>query len=210
MLDRAWRGLANFSSLSPLPMQTNTSLRIFKLFALVPLAIAVAAALVTQSAFAHSFVLTENSSTSLTATYDGSTSGVTVVNNGPDFWTVTLPNFVTFGNGLSQTQWVEPDNSSLQNAVTSASSGPGLPTNFDFRSDIPFFVGFPTPLPNGSTVQDFGFDTSDQASVSVTFTDNAATAEHPAVPDTGSTLGLLLVSSIALVGARRRVAVRTS
>jgi len=46
------------------------------------LAVGITAALVSQPVFAgvieHQLVLTENSSTSLTATYDGSTSGVTV------------------------------------------------------------------------------------------------------------------------------------
>ena len=182
------------------PMKTNTSLRIFKISALVPLAIAVAAPLVTQSAVAHSLVLIEVSSTTLTATYDG--SALVPVNNGPDNWTLTLANSITFGRGLDQTQWVEPDNSSLWNAVTSATSGPGMPTTFDFRSDIPPFIGF-TARPDGSTVQDFGFDASDQASVSITFTDNAATAEHPAVPDTGSSLGLLFLSVIGLFGLNR-------
>jgi hypothetical protein len=186
-------------------MQTNTSLRIFKLFALAPLASAVAAALVTPSAVAHSLVLTEVSSTVLTATYDA--SPLTVGNNGPDDWIVTAPEITFQGSGLIQTQWIEPENSSLLNALTHI--GPNIgPGNFEFQSDI-VIRGF-TGQPNGSTVNDVGTDNRDFASVSMTFTDNAATAEHPAVPDTGSTLGLFLVSSIALVGARKLVAVRTS
>src|SRR5437588_2461701 len=100
MLDRAWRGLPNFSSIKPLPMQTNTSLKTFKLSPLVPLAIAIVALLVTQSAPAHSLALTEVSSTTLTATYDGST--LTVTPNGSDDWIVTAAIITFHSPGLEQ------------------------------------------------------------------------------------------------------------
>jgi hypothetical protein len=180
-------------------MKTNPSLKIFKLSSLIALGIVSAAALVTQPVLAavlvnNSIVLTENSSTSLTATYKGSTSGVTVTFNSLDHWTVTFPASVSFFSGpFSSTRWWQepepsPDpNFTLANfvflgghTVTVASEqrtnlGPGLPNNTASPS-----VGVDGIVP-----------------ISMTFND------HSDVPDTGATLGLLFVSVIALLGLNR-------
>src|SRR5205809_6902647 len=96
------------------PMKTNPSFRIFKPSTLVSLAIAIAAALVTQPVRAtaiQTLVITEFSSTSLTATLNGTTS-LTVSNTAADQWLIDLV-------GIAGTQqfWAEPDASGLNNLV---------------------------------------------------------------------------------------------
>src|SRR5438034_4961080 len=74
------------------PMKTNPSFRIFKFSTLVSLAIAIAAALVTQPVRAtaiQTLVITENSSDSLTALLNGTTS-LTVTFDFADQWTIAL------------------------------------------------------------------------------------------------------------------------
>jgi len=160
------------------------------------LAIAITAALLTGPVLAqpapHQLVVTENSSTStgLTATYDGSALAVTFI--GPDQWTVTVPSTVFFIPG-GAFKWVEPENSGLGNSVVLGS--PGIP-RFSVTSDIT--TNFP-PVADESTVN-IGTDSSNGAPISMTFDDDAATAE---VPDTGSTFGLLFLALIALLGASR-------
>src|SRR5947209_4418749 len=89
------------------PASTNCCpMKIFKPSTLVFLAIAIAAALVTQPVRAvpivNNIVITESSSTSLSATYNGLTTGVTVSFLGTDTWAVTFPSTVNFSqNGES-------------------------------------------------------------------------------------------------------------
>src|ERR1039457_3992777 len=89
---------------------------------LLPALMIAIAALVTQpvraiaAAAVNKIVITENSSTSLSATYDGLTTGVTVT-GGTDAWNVTFPSTVTFSL-LGGVNWLEPENSSLGNEVT--------------------------------------------------------------------------------------------
>ena len=178
-------------------MKTNPSFRIFKPSTLVSLAIAIAAALVTQPMRAvpivNNIVITENSSTSLSATYNGLTTGVTVAFDGTDVWTVTFPSTVTFSL-LGGVNWLEPENSSLGNEVTFFRAGNGL----GVVSDTSLFGS--TTTGNGSTIANVGTDSSNGGSISVTFIDNGDVA---AAPDTGSTLGLLSLSVVALLGATR-------
>ena len=184
-------------------MKTNPSFKIFKFSTLVPLGIIIAAALSTRSVYAdaivNDIVFTENSSTSLTATYNGSTSGVMVDFLGHtlvgDAWKVTFPSAVSF-NGIDigvKAFWAEPEpeNSSQVNA---GFFHPSSNVAFIFSDHPP--VDDPT-VPNGTTVTDIGTDTSNGRSISVTFNDNGD------VPDTGATLGLLFVSVIALFGLNR-------
>jgi len=142
--------------------------------------------------------ITENSSTSLIVTYNGSTSGVTVNFLGHtrvgDAWKVTFPSTVSFtsvDNTGVAAFWVEPENSSQLNA---GFFHPSSNVAFIF-SEHPAVTN-PT-VPNGTTVTDIGTDTSNGGSISVTFNDKSD------VPDTGSTLGLLFVSAIALFGLNR-------
>jgi hypothetical protein len=87
--------------------------RTFKLPSPVRLALAIAVVLVMQLAFAqvptHNIVLTENSSTNLTATYDGSTTGVTVTFQAPNQWVVTFPATVNLGSTGRNVDWIEPE-----------------------------------------------------------------------------------------------------
>jgi hypothetical protein len=163
------------------------------------LAIAITATLLTGPVLAqtapHQLVVTENSSTStgLTATYDGSAIAVTFI--GPDHWTVTVPSTVFFipGGGFN---WVEPGNSGLGNAVILGS--PGNP-RFSVTSDTTTNFGL---VADESTVN-VGTDTSNGGSISMTFDDDAATAE--AVPDTGTTGSLLGLSLMGLAFFRRKL-----
>jgi hypothetical protein len=183
-------------------MKTNPSLRIIRLATLAPLAVAIAAVLLTQPVSAvpvtHSIVITENSSTSLTATYDGSTSGVTVhFDSGAfSFWDITFPSSVRLAFGALGAQWLEPENSSLGNVVVSGLNNTLSPVASDFSgSTYPAF-------PDESTVNNFGTDNSDGGSISVTFDDDVAKGEAT-VPETGSSFGLLLLGLSALFGANR-------
>src|SRR5215831_18567446 len=118
-----------------------------KIVLLLP--IAITAALVTQPTYAsviHQIVLTENSSTSLTATYDGSTIGVTVIFNSSDNWTVNFPTTVSFGSTGLNVDWIEPENSRLGNAV---SFFPEVSSVLGVSSDV---VTDFSPVANGSTV----------------------------------------------------------
>ena len=180
-------------------MKTNPSFRIFKPSTLVPLAIAIAAALVTQPMRAtavNNIVITENSSTSLSATYDGSTTGVTVTFLGPDIWNVTFPSTVTFSQ-FGGVNWTEPENSSLGNEVSFI--GNINPRNkLGVLSD--FTLAGSVTTGNGTTINNVGTDSANGGSISVTLNDNGDVAT---VPETGSTFGLLSLSVIALLGATR-------
>jgi hypothetical protein len=173
--------------------------RTFKLPSPVRLALAIAVVLVMQLAFAqvptHNIVLTENSSTNLTATYDGSTTGVTVTFQAPNQWVVTFPATVNLGSTGRNVDWIEPDISSLANAV---SFFPEVSSVLGVSSDAAISPSF-SPTPNGSTVNNVGFD-SRGGSISATFHDNGDTR---AVPETGSTLGLLFLALIGVLGANR-------
>jgi len=148
------------------------------------LAIAIAAALVTQPMRASvlDLVITENSPTSLTATLDGTPLSVT--NNGADAWFIAL-------GGFSGTQtWLEPDGVG-DNVVLGEPGALRISVRSD-QSTVAF-------LGDGQTdTSDFGLN---GFPISVTFFDKGdvvATA-----PDTGSTLGLLVLALTALLGTSR-------
>ena len=164
-----------------------------KTCALTLLAAAIAL-LVLQSASAapiHSLVLTENSSTSLTATYDGSAVGVTVIYISGDHWGVTVGFPVSFS---ANPQWTEPEDPSAFNVITLFA----IPNQFIVNSD--FFSNGTVPLANRATFSNFGTDTRDGAPISITFNDRGDVAS---VADAGSTSLLLLVSLAVLLGAAR-------
>jgi VPDSG-CTERM motif len=173
-------------------IMSNSTLKI-----LPALILAIIAALVTQPVFGsveHQLIITENSSSSLSVTFDGSTSGITVTDVRPDGWLVALPFVIT---SEPRDQWVEPENSNQINIVE------------EFPVDSIFLNVFSdelntTPFPvygNGSSVP-FGTDPSDGIAISATFNDNAATAE---VPDTGTTGSLFGLSLMGLVFLRRKL-----
>jgi hypothetical protein len=170
-----------------------------KITTLAPLAVAITA--MAQSAFAqiapHQLLFTETSFKNLTVTYDGSKTGVDVNFISGDHWGVTIGYAVTFSGSP---QWTEPEDPSFVNLLTTFGNNQII-VNSDF-----FPRGSPT-LADGSTFSNFGIDTRDGASVSVTFRDRGDVA---AVPDTGSTVGLLSLALTALVGASRFRSLRSA
>jgi hypothetical protein len=172
---------------------------------LLALAIAITAAVVTQpaSAITHQLVITENSSTSLSATIDGNSLEVEghIESLGPNKWLIE-DDFVMFNVPIQSFSWVELENSSLGNAVSFGEDEFGFPViNAAFIvSDVS--TNF-TPKANGATVNNVGlYEVSIFLSepLSATFIDNSDVA---AAPDAGSTFGLLFLSLIALLGASR-------
>ena len=169
------------------PMKTNPSFRIFKFSTLVSLAIAIAATLVTQPMRAtaiQTLDITENSSTSLTAILNGTTS-LTVTPNGADLWFVALVGF------SGQQGWLEPGDATSDNFVQGQS-------DFNRISIISDGIAALGELADGTAdTTDF---TLNGNPISVTFFDKGDVAT---APDTGSTLGLLSLSVVALLGATR-------
>jgi VPDSG-CTERM motif len=159
---------------------------------------AIIAALLTQPLRANPIfdplVLTENSSASLTATYNGSPiSAADITNTGPDSWTVNLPNTVSFTGAI--VAWNESANT--ENRVFFAVEGDAhnvLSVNSDVAGN--------GSLNNGDTYVNAGTDSSNGGFINVTFNDNGDTA---AVPDTGTTASLLGLSLTGLVFFRRKV-----
>lgn len=165
----------------------------FKIPALAPLAAAIALLALQPAVRAssiHNLVITENSSTNLAATYDGSAVGVSVINISGDHWGVTVGFAVTFSG---TPQWTEPEDASFVNVLTTSGNN-----QFIVNSD--FFPNSTTPLANGATLANFGTDTRDGVPISVTFNDHGDVAK---VPDAGSTRALLTLSLVALFGAAR-------
>ena len=157
----------------------------FKPSTLIPLAIAIAAALVTQPVRAtaiQTLVITEFSSTSLTATLNGTTSlGVT---GSADLWLIALAGVT------GQQNWFEPGAAS-DNFVQGQS-------DFNRISIISDGIAALGELADGTAdTTDF---TLNGNPISVTFFDKGDVAT---APDTGSTLGLLSLSVVALLGATR-------
>ena len=83
-------------------------------------------------------------------------------------------------------------------SLTRGNSGNG-PSLQIFSDNV---IGAGPVVVNGTTVDNVGFDGNNGLPINMTFFDNAATAEG-AVPDTGSTVGLLTLSLAALLGATR-------
>jgi|SRR4051812_5284884 hypothetical protein len=136
----------------------------------------------------HQLSITENSSTSLTATYDGSPLTVTVFGF-PEAWTISLP--PSFVPSTFLQQWSEPENSTLVNSVNFGSSLFFVLIKSDRQFTDTFALNG-----DGATVP---VGTDRGATVFATFNDNAAGSE--AAPDTGATIGLLFLALIALFGA---------
>jgi VPDSG-CTERM motif len=162
------------------------------------LMVVITAAWVTQPVFGdgsgfHDFVITENSSASLTATYDGSPLTVLQVPGFPDEWTFALPTGFLSTVGLQQ--WTEPENSNLVNAV---SFGTAMTRAGSVQSDFSLNTQFPINADGASVLvgTDGGVD------VFASFTDNGDTAT---VPDTGTTFSLLGLSLMGLGFLRRKI-----
>ena len=164
---------------------SNSNLKI-----LPALMVVIAAALVTQPMRAgviDSLIITELSSTSLTATLNG--NPLTVTLNFADDWTIALPGV----SGTSQ-QWAEPepDAAGLGNIVQSFLSPNQLSVISDFG---PAFL----PLPDGTP--DTTRFTLNGNPLSVTFFDKGDVAT---APDTGTTASLFGLSLMGLAFLRRK------
>jgi hypothetical protein len=153
------------------------------------LAITIAAALVTQPMRANviqTLVITENSSTSLTALFNGTTS-LSVTNNGADLWLVDLAGV---GGGPLQL-WAEPE-AFFTNFVDLF--GPGqLRVTSEFLTSAP-------GLPDGT--QDTTTFTLNGNPLYVTFFDKGDVAT---APDTGTTASLFGLSLTGLAFLRRKL-----
>jgi hypothetical protein len=197
-------------------MKTNLSVRMFKLSALLALAIVLA-----QPVFAtpmlNQLVITENSPTDLSATYNGVPLTVTPLFPGvADAWFFSPPSgvIVDFRNippleTVHLLGFVEPDDPALANLVFVDDDG-----RVHVSSDVPF-----APLLNdfgdsfklvsdGTIVGPLGFDRNNRIPVELTLHDNAGSSES--VPDNSSTFTLLGAASTALFCARQRAAVRAT
>ena len=164
------------------------------------LMVAITAALVTQPVRAiviNSIVITENSSTSLTVTYNGSTSGITITFIESEEWVVFLPFAITGGTAAN---WTEPEDSSLFNYAEFIG---GSRNRLIVHSDAALF-GFPHEFPLGAngTPVDFGINLSDNVAVQAVFNDNGDVAK---TPDTGTTLSLFGLSLMGLTFLRRKL-----
>ena len=175
------------------PASTNCCpMKIFKPSTLVSLGIAIAAALVTQPVRAtaiQTLVITEFSSTSLTATLNGTTS-LSVTPGLADHWTIALGG-VSGGFPEADQFWTEP----AAGFVNSVSFINPVPGRLFVDSDI--FHG-QSGLADGTP--DTTTFTLNGNPLTVTFFDKGDVAT---TPDTGSTLGLLSLSVVALLGATR-------
>jgi VPDSG-CTERM motif len=156
------------------------------------LAIAITAAWLTQPAYgvpSDQIVFTENSSTSLSATFNRSTTGVTVFNTGPNFWEVSFTGVAATG----VVSWFEPENASLSNFVGGSGSN-----TLDIGSENSVF----SPVnANGSNVS-FGTNAADGHALFVTFNDNG---DVVAAPDSGTTFSLFGFSLMGLAFLRRKL-----
>ena len=164
------------------------------------LMVAITAALVTQPVRAiviNSIVITENSSTSLTVTYNGSTSGITITFIEGEEWVVFLPFAITGGTAAN---WTEPEDSSLFNYAEFIG---GSRNRLIVHSDATLF-GFPHQFPLGAngTPVDFGINLSDNVAVQAVFNDNGDVAK---TPETGTTLSLFGLSLMGLTFLRRKL-----
>ena len=161
---------------------------------LTALVIAITAALVTQPVRAgaiDTLVITENSSTSLTATLNNNPLSVTF--NSADNWT-----FALVGISVKQQFWTEPDAAGEVNFVRGQDpSDSGTGTVINVLSDAATnFVGLADGTPETTIF------TLNGGLLSVTFFDLAAASE---APDTGTTFSLFGLSLMGLAFLRRKL-----
>ena len=155
-----------------------------------------------------SLTLTEQSPTQLDLMYtgpDSQTPGLFMVTNtGPDTWTITVRldlapiSFIDFSNG-----WIEPENAQFVNEVMHSTD---VNSNQLFvHSDLSILLN--TQVSPDNTAFLVGQDSG--VPIFLTFHDVAASAEaSQGVPDGGTTLSLLGLSAVALLGLVRITRVR--
>ena len=154
------------------------------------LMVAIVAALVTQPARAgaiNTLLITENSSTSLTAILNGTTS-LNVVNTSSDHWTINGLTGIA-GAGL----WMEPGPPGFGNLVSASANSPG---SLFVISDNQQVGGIPDNVPDTTSF------TLGGAALSVTFHDLGDVAT---IPETGTTVSLFGLSLTGLAFLRRKL-----
>jgi MYXO-CTERM domain-containing protein len=154
----------------------------------------------------YTITLTELSSTSLTATYDGPGATFSVpLNTGTDTWTVsyTPTLYSTFTLTPFVIDWTEPENPSEFNEVTHGIDFGNI-NNLYVASDeslAEYFGDFSTMHPDNTRVL---VGTDNGLQVFLTFHDLASASETgTGVPESGSSLWLLALSAAGLAGLRR-------
>src|SRR5438045_2522836 len=138
------------------------------------LMVAITAASATQPVFGgaiHLISITENSPTSLAATYDGSPLTVNFDPGFPDQCLIVLPQ--TFTLGVDAEQWIEPENSGLVNLLAFNPSVRGIPPSIAVISDTSLNNQIPVNA-DGATIQ---VGTDGGIAVFAHFTDEAAGSE---------------------------------
>jgi hypothetical protein len=158
--------------------------------------VAIMAALVTQpvrAAAINSVVITENSSTSLTATLNNNPLSVTF--SSVDNWTIALGGVSGASPGAGASQfWTEPDAAGFVNAVTFINQVPGI--LFVASDSFPGTSGLADGTPDTTSFKLNG------GALAVTFHDLGDVAT---VPETGATLSLFGLSLTGLGFLRRKL-----
>src|SRR4051794_9158580 len=163
----------------------------------------IGAALTAGSMFAgaitgYDLVLTENSSTSLSLSYNGTAgnSGFSVSNTSADHWTITITS-AELNIATSIAEWNEPEGTNAVNKVTTNSS------QLLVTSDLALALDG-AALPQGNNTRwatPIGFEIDQAHPIFLTFND-AAERTEAAVPDGGSNLAFLAFSLVLVMGAR--------
>jgi hypothetical protein len=179
-------------------MKTDRSRKNLKIPVLTPLVVVIAVFIIHPASavtITHDLVITENSSTDLTATYDG--TPVTVISTpSPDNWGVLLP----FNAGFNALvfEWYEPGSGLVNGILADPPTSRGTP--LEISSDMTYF-GQVVAVADETTITNAGTDLRDNGSISLTFDDDGDVLAT--VPDKGSTFTLLCLSSIALFAGTR-------
>jgi hypothetical protein len=148
--------------------------------------------------------ITENSSSSLTVLWDGSSSGITVLNPTPDHWTITLPVQVVIsgGEGEGGDAILEPGGGTLGLWNNVTTQPPNTFVNVvDVVSDSPTTSAYAAVLPDN--VPTPGGVLSTGARFDLQFHDLGDGPGTGTVPDGASTALLALPAILALFGMAR-------
>ena len=140
--------------------------------------------------------IVEHSSTSLTATYAGSSLAVTL--NSPDHWTIAGPPGVegTFG----QIAWIETGATTGFNLVDSGDPNNPSASGITVVSDINLIPISATQELDGVTIVELFLGGTVPGAIAVTFTDLGDTPSN--VPDVQWTLWLLMAACAPIAAAR--------
>jgi len=161
------------------------------------------ASLIARPAFGqdHQLVMTENSSLSLTVTYDGSSAGITVVPGSADSWLVTFPTTTHLGFELD---WQEPGDPTLVNDFNIYDPDIGISNTWMVSSEftLPGGATQDSAQPaDGHTFAFIGSDFLDDMPIDATFNDVESIG---AVPEPATWAAVLLTTGTILSSLWRR------